>query len=173
MYWTPDNSCYEIKIIYEAIKLAFLKDNGEGIRFKIRAELSELPEYEPRHSRHETYLYFIDNRFCEKGFIDERYEHGNKKYIPVTLDIFPNGDYELLYFQVDDSRYIVEKTITKEPRGSYFAGGIGVKHRVEARLVNPHNDDDAIRYKTARRQAALYWELNKWFVACSHQVAVS
>jgi len=155
MYWTPDNSCYEVKHIYESTLLAFLKEKGVGIRFKLRAELKEMPD-NTAYSRHETFLYFADGRFCQRGFIDKRYVHPNKEYIPVTIDIFPNADYELLYFQVGDNRYIVEKTLEVEPRGSFQAGGIGIWHKVAARLVNDNNDE--------YRQAALFWELNKWFV---------
>jgi len=166
MYWAPDGSCYEVVRIYESIQLAYLKDRGEGIRFKIRAQLKNPSEYDDlRYARHETYMYFTDNRFCEKGFVDERYQHTNKKYIPITMDVFPNGDYELVYFRVDDNRYIVERTKDKEQRGSFFAGGIGVRHDVDARLVNPDNDEDLDPHNSTCRPAALYWELNKWFIA--------
>ena len=168
MYWMPDNSCYEVKHVYEATKLAFLKDRGEGIRFKIKAEptnASDPDRESPLYTRDDVYLYLADNRFCEKDFIDQRYGHTNKEYIPVTLDIFPNGDYELIYFSVGDKRYMVEKTLDIQPRGSFFAGGIGIWHKVEARLVNADNDEDPSFYNSVCRQAALYWELNKWFVA--------
>ena len=62
-------------------------------------------------------LYLADNRFCGKNFIDERYNHASKEYIPVMLDVFPNGDYELIYFVVKELRYKVEKPISKEQRG--------------------------------------------------------
>jgi len=164
MYWTPDGSCYGVKQVYESTKIAFLKDNGVGIRFRLRAELLERPDYETPYFRHETYLYFADNRFSEKGFIDERYDHGGKKYITVTIDVFPDGDYEPVYFRVDDKRYMVERTLEVEPRGSFRAGGIGVWHKVEARLINDYNDECPEPFKSVRRTAALFWELNKWFV---------
>jgi len=163
MYWTPDSSCYEIKHIYESTLLAFLKEKGIGIRFKVRAELTEIPDNMVR-PRHETYLYFTDGRFCERGFIDQRYSHPNKEYVPVTVDVFPNADYELVYFRVDDHRYMVEKTLKVEPRASFQAGGIGVWHKVDARLVNDDNDEDPNPNKSECRQAALFWELNKWFI---------
>lgn len=163
MYWPPDNSCYVVKHIYEAIPLALLKEKSVGIRFKVNAELKEIPD-NTIYARHETYLYFTDSRFCEKGFIDGRYDHSNKKYISVTIDVFPNADYELVYFQVDYNRYMVEKTLEVEPRASFKAGGIGICHKVAVRLVNNDNDEDPTPGKSERRQAALFWELNKWFV---------
>jgi len=167
-YWMPDNTCYEIKHTYKPEQLAFLKDRGEGIRYKIIAEL-KASEYEnARCTQHEAYLYLADNRFCEKGFIDERYGHGNKKYIQVTLDIFNDGDYELVYFTVGDKRFMVEKTMEIKHHGSLFAGGIGIRHKVDARLVNADNDEDPNPYKSIRRPAALFWELNKWFVAVNN-----
>ena len=147
MYWTPDNSCYEIKYICESTLLAFLKEKGVGIRFKVIAEL------EP-YFRHEIYLYFCDNRFCEKGFIDQRYSHPCKEYIPVTMDVFPNADYELVSFNVGSNRYVIEETLEIKPKASLQAGGIGVCHKVNAHLATGEC-----------RQAALYWELDKWFVA--------
>lgn len=164
LYWTPDNLCYEVKHTYESTLLAFVKDKGAGIRFKVKAELRDASEHGVVHTQHETYLYFADNRFCEKDFIDGRYAHGNKQYIPVILDVFPNADYELVYFRVDDNRYMVEKTLEIEPRGSFNAGGIGICHKVDVRLVNIDNDEDPDPHKSIRRQAALFWELNKWFV---------
>lgn len=163
MYWTPDNSCYEVKHIYESTLLAFLKEKGVGIRYKVRAEMKDAPN-NMICFRHETFLYFTDNRFCERGFIDERYEHPNKEYIPVTVDVFPNAGYELIHFRVGNSRYMVEKTLEVEPRGSFQAGGIGIWHKVNARLVNDNNDEDHDCNKNECRQAALFWELNKWFV---------
>ena len=167
MYWTPDNSCYAVLHVFESIPLAFLKDRGEGIRFKIKSVMTESLEYDAGFSQSidEIYLYFADGRFCEKDFIAGRYGHASKEYVPVTMDIFPNGDYELVYFRVGENRYMVEKTIEIEPHGSFLAGGIGIRHKVETRLVNSDNDDDPIPYKSFRRLTALYWELDKWFVA--------
>ena len=166
-YWTPDNSCYEAKHVFESTLLAFLKDRGEGIRFRVRSEIIESEYDDMLRTQHETYLYFTDNRFCAKGFIDERYEHESKKYVPVVLDVFPDGDYELISFWVEDNRYVVEKIISIEPRGSFYAGGIGIWHKVEARLVNETNDEDPDPFNSIRRTAALFWELNKWFVVKS------
>jgi len=165
MYWAPDNSSYMIKNIYESVPLALLKAKGEGIRYRVSAEAEDAYEHRDMNQmRYENYLYLASSRFCEKGFIDQRYGHAGKKYIPVTLDIFPSGDYELVYFWVDDKRYMVEKTIKIEPRASLSAGGMGIWHKVEARLVNPHDDESPFPNKTICRQAALYMELNKWFV---------
>jgi hypothetical protein len=164
-YWTPDNSCYTVTHIYNSVKLAFLKERGEGIRFKIKAEVSEATDSYGRFALRETYLYLADNRFCEKDFIDGRYGHDGKLYVPVVLDIFPTGDYELIYFNIGDTRYMVEKTVAVAPRGSFHAGGIGIRHKVEARLVNATDNEDPDPNKSIRRLAALYRELNKWFVA--------
>jgi len=60
---------------------------------------------------------------------------------------------------------MVEKTIAVEPRGSFHAGGAGLWHKVEARLVNADDDKDPDPNKSVRRLAALYLELNKWFVS--------
>jgi len=166
MYWTPDNSCYEVKQVYESIKLAYLKERGEGIRYRVNAELTDIPDYDcSLYIKHETYLYLCDNKYCEKGFIDDRYSNVKKKYIPVILDIFPDGEYEIIYFWVDNNRYKVEKTIEVEPRGSFHAGGIGIWHKLDARLVNNDNDDNPSPNENVRRLAALFLELNKWFVA--------
>lgn len=169
-YWTPDNSCYEIKGIYESTRLAILKDRGEGIRFLARAELTDCHEYDNLNNAiHETYLYLADNRFCEKNFIDERYANANKKYIPVTLDIFPNGDYELVSFRVDDNNYTVSRTIAIEYRASSFASGIGLCHRVDACLVDASSKTLPIPPISACRPEALYWEINKWYVVVSEK----
>ena len=171
MYWTPDGSRCEIKPEYEMTPLAFLEDRGEGLRYKIRAEVVETPEPYPdrRFSQYETYLYIADNWFCGKNFIDGRYAHEGKEYIPVTLDVFPNREYEIVYFQVDGARYAVEKTVAIEPRGSFYAGGVGVWHKVKARLVNADNDEDPDPNKSVHRMAALYFEVNKWFIVTAKQ----
>jgi len=166
-YWTPDGTQYKVISQFECTPLAFLRERGEGVRFRIRSEVIEASELDDDilHTRHETYLYLADNRFCEKNIIDERYGHSGKEYIPVTLDIFPGGDYELVYFWCRGARYMVEKTIAVEPRGSFHAGGAGLWHKVEARLVNADDDKDPDPNKSVRRLAALYLELNKWFVS--------
>ena len=69
----------------------------------------------------------------------------------------------LVYFKVQGTRYAVEKTVVIEPRGSFTAGGVGVYHKVEARLINNDNDDDPDPDKCVMRPAALYFEVNKWF----------
>lgn len=166
MYWTPDESRHMIKHIYECTPLAFLKEKADGLRFKVRAEIIEAPELlyvsEPTHS--EAYLYFSDKWFCGKNIIDERYRHENKEYITVSLDIFPNGEYEIVCFWVSGIRYKVERTLEVEPRASFNAGGAGMRHRVEARQVNEDNDDNPDIYKSNKRIAGLYFEINKWFV---------
>ena len=166
MLWTSDQSCLQIKHIYEATPLAFLKDRGEGLRFKVRAEITDTSEACDEHfqSGYEIYLYLADNRFCGKNMIDNRYEHKGKQYIPVTMDIFPNGKYEIVYFRVKNSRYMVERTLEVDARGSYYAGGVGIWHKVEARLVNENDDNDPDQSKSVYRIAALYFEINKWFV---------
>ena len=166
LYWTPDGSCYKIKHVYETTPLAFLKDRGEGIRFKVKSVVAEAPEpySDHQYTQHETYLYFADNWYCGKNFIDGRYGHEGKEFIPVTLDVFPNGEYELVYFKAQGTRYIVEKTIAIEPRGSFHAGGIGVWHKVKARKVNANDDEDFDPSKSTLRMVALYFEINKWFL---------
>jgi len=166
LYWTPDGSCYEVKHIYECTKLAHLREKSVGIRFKIRALCIETPEpyADYTHTQHETYLYLADNWFCGKNIIDERYAHAGKEFISVTLDVFSDCDYEIIYFMFKDERYRVDKTIAIEPRGSFYAGGVGIWHKVEARLINKENDEDVDPYKSIRREAALYFEINKWFL---------
>ena len=165
MYWTPDGCCHQVRHIYEMTPCAFLKNRREGIRFKLRAEITETPDLDDSilHIQYETYLYFVDDRFCGKNFIDGRYGHTGKEYISVMLDVFPDGDYELIYFRVQETRYMVEKTIAVEPRGSFHAGGVGIWHKVEARLVNAEDDEDPDPNNSVRRIAALYFEINKWF----------
>lgn len=167
MYWTPDGTCYRIISQSESVHLAFLKDSGEGLRFKVIAEIVDTPEpySDLMHTQYETYLYFADKRFSERNIIDERYGHVGKEYIPVTMDVFPDGDYELIYFWVHGARYKVEDTSDVEPRGSFHAGGVGIWHKVEARLVNADDDEDPDPHNSVLRPAALYWELNKWFVS--------
>ena len=167
MYWTPDGSCYEVKHVYEMTPLAFLKDGGQGIRFKVRAGIIDTPEpYSNHYHFHrEIYLYFADDMFCGKNFIDERYGHESKEFIPVTLDVFPDRGYEVIYFKAQGTRYMVEKTIAVEPRASFHAGGIGIWHKVEARQVNDNDDECPNPLKSVFRMAALYFEVNKWFVS--------
>lgn len=166
MYWLPDGTCYEIISQLECVSLAYLRECGEGLRFKVRSEIVKTlePDDERLHTQYETYLYLADKRFCEKNIIDSRYGHAGKEYITVTLDVLPEGDYELLYFWVRGARYKVEGTNEIEPRGSFNAGGVGLWHKVEARLVNADDDEDPDPQKSVRRLAALYLELNKWFV---------
>ena len=166
LYWTPDGSCYQIISLSESVPLGFLKERGEGLRFEVKAKIIETPDYDDDmlYSRCETYLYLADSRFYQKNIIDERYGHTGKEYISVTLDIFPDGDYEPVYFWCHGARYMVEKTIAVEPRGSFHAGGVGQWHKVRARLVNAKDDEDPDPSKSIRRLAALYLELNKWFV---------
>lgn len=167
MFRMPDGSCYEIRDVIEMTPLALLKDRGEGLRYKVKAEAKDIPESyaDDMYSRLEVYLYLADNLFCGRNIIDERYGHNNKEFIHVTLDVFPNCEYELIYFEVQGIRYKVEKLIEKEPRGSYDAGGVGVWHKVEARAINADDDEDPEPGKSVRRMAALFFEVNKWFVA--------
>ena len=165
-YWTPDDSCYVVKRVYETMPLALLKDNGEGVRFRVSAEIEGGAEQfiDYHHvTQHETYLYFLSNFFCGKNIIDDRYKHSGKEYIPVTLDVFPSGNYELVSFEVHGTTYIVDRTVHKEPRGSFLAGGIGVRHDVKSRRINP-NSDGLGPLTGNNRDAALYLELDKWFV---------
>ena len=167
MYWMPDGSCFRVKLTHECTPIALLKDRGEGLRFKVRAELIETPEYDGGLlcAQQETYLYLADNRFCGKNFIDARYGHAGKEYISVTLDILPDNEYEIIYFRVQGARYMVEKTRRIEPRASFRAGGVGICHIVEARQINNDDDEDFDPSKNSRRTAALFFEVNKWFVA--------
>jgi len=166
MFWTPDGSCYRVISLHEQVSLAFLKEHGEGMRFRVTGEVIETPEPDGDLLQiwYETYLYLADNRFYQKNIIDERYGHSGKEYVSVTLDIFPEGDYELVYFTCRGARYMVEKTLDIEPRGSYSAGGVGMWHKVEVRLVNVDNDDDPDPVISVRRLGSLYLEFNKWFV---------
>jgi len=169
MYWMPDESCYVVKHVYECTPLAFLKERADGLRFKVKAEAVETPELlyvsEPMYS--ESYLYLLDKLFYEKNIVDDRYTHQGKEFVNVTLDILPNGEYEIIYFWVSGVRYRVEKTLEVEPRASFHAGGIGMCHKVEARQVNENDDDDVEANKSNKRTAALFFEINKWFVSKS------
>lgn len=169
MYWTPDGTCYQITHVLECTPLAFLKDRGEGLRYRVQSKIIETPEptSELDHSLCEAYLYFADNRFCEKNIVDNRYEHAGKAYVSVMMDVFFDGDYELTYFRFRGERYQVEKTYEVEPRASFHAGGLGLWHKVMARLVNEENDDDPDPQHPSTRLVALYYEINKWFVSVS------
>jgi len=175
LYWTPDGGCYTILPDYKCVMLAHLKDKAEGLRYTVHAEPAETLEsgYGRGAVRQDAYLYFADNRFCGRNFIDGRYGHAGKEYIPVTMDVFPNGDYELCCFWVKGLRYTVEKTIAVEPRSTFRAGGVGLYHKVKARQVNADNDDDPNPEKSIRRTAGLYFEVNKWFVAVGEGDSVS
>jgi len=164
-YWTPDGICFKVNSIYEMTPLAFLKDRGEGVRFKIKSEIIDLPEMDENflHFQYETYLYFADNFFYRKGFVDGRYGHSGKEFISVTLDFFPDAGYELICFHVRGERYIVERKLQTEPRGSYLAGGVGIRHCVEARPAGADGGENPRPYAAAR-VVALYFEVNKWFV---------
>lgn len=165
-YWTPDGTCFKIVSHSSGVPLAYLKDRGVGLRFKVRGEIIETPEpfSELLHTQYDIYLYLADRRFSEKNIVDDRYGHAEKEYIPVTIDVFPDGDYELVYFWVRGVRYKVEHTDIVEPRGSFQAGGIGICHKVEGRSVKADSDDDPDPQESYIRPGALYWELNKWFV---------
>ena len=166
LFWMPDGTCFEVKHLYETTKLAFLKERGVGIRIKVRGELIGTPDNDEDllHMPNETYLYFADDFYCGANFIDERYGHAGKEYIPVTLDVFPDGSYEPIYFRVKEERYMVEKTLEVKPCGNFYAGGIGIRHKVEARLVNADDDEDPNPRESVRRSASIYLEVNKWFV---------
>ena len=167
MYWTPDGSCYVVEKIYEKISLASLQNKGVGIRFKVRAVAKEGPEHfiDYHHvTRHETYLYFADNFFNGKTFIDDRYGHTGKVFIPVTLDVFPDGGYEIICFEALGNRYAVDKTLEIELAGSFNAGGIGIRHKVEARQVDSQGND-INPLKSIVEMRALFLEVNKWYVA--------
>ena len=165
-FWTRDGCGYDITYIIDKTPLALLKDRGVGLRFRVKAAMAETLEPYPdiEYNQHETYLYLTDNWFCGKNIVDDRYVRSHKEYVTVTLDVFPNAEYELVYFWAKQSRYKVEKTISIEPRGSYRAGGVGLWHKVEARLVNTDNDDDSNPAQSIRREAGLYFEVNKWFI---------
>jgi len=173
MYWMPDESCHMVKHVYECTPLAFLKERISGLRFKVKGEALEASELlcvsEPIHS--DSYLYLADQWFYGKNIIDERYDHEGKEYVAVTLDVFPNGEYEIVYFWVSGMRYKVEKTLEVEPRASFYAGGAGMWHKVEARQVNCDNDEDFYSDTgvSNKRIAALYFEINKWFVRIKTQ----
>jgi hypothetical protein len=173
IYWLPDGTCHRVLYHSSAVPISVLKDKGTGLRFDVRSEIIETaePDSELLYNRYDTYLYLAHKRVCEKNIVDERYVHTGKEYIPVTLDIFPDGDYELVYFVVREKRYKVEKTIKIENHGSFRAGGIGVLHKVEARLVNADDDEDPDPQKSVRRQAAIYRELNKWFIYVANTAA--
>ncbi len=66
---------------------------------------------------------------------------------------------------VHGARYQVEKTEAVEYRGSFRAGGVGVWHKVKARLVNADDDEDPDPLHSVRREAALFLELDKWFMS--------
>lgn len=151
-YWLPDDSCHEVTHIYDMTPLKYLRDGGAGVRFKAKTAIGD------------TYLYLADNKFYGKNFIDNRYGHERKEYVPVVLDIFPNGNYELVCFWVDELRYNIEKTIDISKRGTFTVGGLGLHHKVKIRLVNEYDDDCPDPDNILRREAALYFEINKWFV---------
>ena len=168
--WTPDGTCYEVKHVYESIRLSLLKDLKErrdGLRFRIRAEIEGgARQYADYHhiTQLEVYLYFADSMFSAKNIIDNRYVHDGKAYIPVTLDVFPSGDYEVVFFEVNGARYCVDCTEKREPRGSFNFGGIGIRHEVMCRKITPNDEHVLSLINSNCERRALTRELNKWFV---------
>gem|GEM_PF-1501567 len=185
MYWTPDGSCLRITQVAECVRLGHLKETGAGVRFRVTAQMAEpgdlpapfsykkvatpLPAALARKRswdsfpEYELYLYLADNFFCAANILGDEYAHNAKAYIPVTLDVFPSGDYELVGFEAGGVCYTVDKTYSVRPGGSYKAGGAGLRHEVEATAQAAANADAAPN----SRRAALYLELNKWFVCCA------
>lgn len=170
MFWTPDGACYKVVSLFEGVFIDFRKERGEGLCFNVVGEVIDTPELDDDllHTRYETSLYLADSRFCQKNIIDKRYGHAGKEFITVTLDVFPDGDYELVYFLCRGARYKIEKTVMVEQRGSFQAGGAGLWHKVVARLVNEDNDDDPDPKECVQRLGALTLEFNKWFVHVSN-----
>ena len=86
-YWTQDGSRFKVLHVYECVPLAFLEEKGKGLRYKVRARMEETVEdgSDLVPAQYETYLYFADNRFCEKTIVDDRYDHAEKLYVPVNL----------------------------------------------------------------------------------------
>ena len=167
MYWTPDNSCYEVKKVYERISLSLLNERGAGLRFRIRAVIEGGAEqYTDNHfiAQHETYLYLADSFFSGKNFIDDRYEHDAKEYIPVTMDVFEDCDYELISFKVKGIEYDVKKTLDIKPKGSFYAGGIGIWHKVEAEAQQADTDCFTPHEVITR---GIFFEINKWYASIS------
>ena len=72
---------------------AHLKHKGVGVWFRVKSEIVETEYDELLHTQHEEYLYFDDNWFCGGNFIDGRYGHDAKEYVPVVLDVFSDGTY--------------------------------------------------------------------------------
>jgi len=169
LYWTPERACYKIERLYECVPLAFLHNGGEGLRFNVKAVVIETPEpfTNPEYEKSQTYLYLTNNRFCEKNIVDDRYVYEGKEYIPVVMDVFPDGEYELIYFWTCGKRFKVEKTALIEPCGAFQAGGVGLRHSVDARQIHEEDEEDIDPANSVRRPAALFLELNKWFVATS------
>jgi hypothetical protein len=92
---------------------AFESSFKDGLRApKPRNSRLRLYDAEWLHACCETYLYFADNRFCEKNIIDARYGHAGKAYIPVILDVSPDGGYELICFSVRDARCVVDRMLS-------------------------------------------------------------
>ena len=173
MYWTPDGSCFQVTHVIECVRLAHLKSGGKGIRFKVMAMMIESEDIgaEPSPVSYEIYLYLADDFFCAANMIDEQYAHDGKVYIPVTMDIFPGGDYELICFWVRGVCYCVDRTYDVTLGGSYEAGGVGLRHGVMATMVKDAGGDAVNATKLSSRKASLYLELNKWFVkSCKNAV---
>lgn len=166
-YWTPDGTRSKVLQVYECVPIAYLKDKGTGLRYKVRAEVEELIETDDvlLNAQYDTHLFFKSNRYCEKTIVDARYDHPEKLYIPVNMDIFPDGTYELLSFWCRDNRFRIEKTLDISHRAAYRVGGVGLRHKVEVRMVNAKDDNDPDPEHSIRRVAALYFEINRWFIA--------
>ncbi len=98
LYWTPDGVCYQVVSRTPGLPMAYLKDHGAGLRFKVNSVMLSEPDDDSNCAtgmEGEIYLYLADNRFSQKSIVDGRYGHSGKEFIPVTLDVFPDGDYEI------------------------------------------------------------------------------
>jgi hypothetical protein len=167
LYWTPDGTCYQVKPGCKSVQLAYLKDRAVGLRFEVRSKVIHTPHPYPElhYALCEAYLFLEDGRVCEKNFLDARYQNPKKSYITVEIDFHPNGEYDLAYFRHQDERYKIEAVSEIDHHGAFLAGGVGIRHKVSVRKVNPHDDDDPDPDNPDVRVTAIYWERDKWFIS--------
>ena len=63
------------------------------------------------------------------------------------------------------TKFCISANLDISRRAAYRVGGFGLRHQVEARLVNADDDEDPDPDQNIRRMAALYFEVNRWFLA--------
>ena len=162
LFWMPNGICYEVSLpILERAPLSCLKEKGVGTRITANVNMAEDSGESTNLCKggQSVHIYFADSKFDAKCIVDAAYNHNKKLYISVEVDIFSEGSYELVGITVDSDKYLVSRTLSVEPRGSYGAGGVGICHKL--RVVKEGQQGDC---PLPWREANVYLEFDRWFI---------